>query len=447
MGLLRSTTPSNLLEQLLTGQIRLSAHVADVNAAGSYFVLIVVMTVGLALAARPAWPWLLAGLPALAALVISGSRAALVAAALATFAGMAVLARPRGRLWGGRRSVAAGALVLALGLFAIALPAASQRQVRDSMRMRYYFTQTSLRMIESAPVFGVGVTRYISRSPEFMPSTLRRHYRRENAHNNFLQVAAELGIAGGILFAIVVLVPFGRALSALRQPSAPPVLLGVVGGLAAFLITCLSGHPLLHAQVAFPFWIVVGTASGLALGLRDSRPTVSTAALHRWDPVASWAAATLAVLVLISIPIRVLDAARQPILTDVGRGFHEWETDTQGRRFRWTTDWAMFYVPTGVRIVDLPLRAWALARSRPTTVQVEVNGKVTNLLTLVNTEWTTLRLKLPAAAPDRYWRVDLRVDPALRPDEVDSQLTDDRVLGVRVGEIQLMRDPEKRADR
>jgi hypothetical protein len=280
-----------------------------------------------------------------------------------------------------------------------------------------------------------------------MPRTLRRHYSRENAHNNFLQVAAELGIAGGILFAIVVLVPFRRALSALRQPSAPPVLLGVAGGLAAFLVTCLSGHPLLHAQIAFPFWIVLGIASGLALGLRDSRPTVSTAAVHPWSPVASWAAATLAVLVLISIPIRVLDAARQPILTDVGRGFHEWETDTQGRRFRWTTDSAMFYVPTGVRIVDLPLRAWALARSRPTTVQVEVNGKITNLLTLVNTEWTTLTLKLPAAAPDRYWRVDLRVDPALRPVEVDSQLADDRVLGVRVGEIQLIRDPEKRTDR
>ena len=175
LGLLRSTTPANLLEQLLTGQIRLSAHVPDVNAAGSYFVLIVVLTIGLALAARPAWPWLLAGLPALAALVISGSRSALVAGALVTFAGMAVLARARGS-WGGRRRVAAGALVLALGLFAIALPAATQRQVRDSMRMRYYFTQTSLRMIESAPVFGVGVTRYISRSPEFMPLALRRHY-------------------------------------------------------------------------------------------------------------------------------------------------------------------------------------------------------------------------------------------------------------------------------
>ena len=153
--------------------------------------------------------------------------------------------------------------------FALLPQAVAGRQASSSMRIRYYFAQTSLRMIASSPVFGVGVTRYVSRSPQFMPPVLKKYYPRENAHNQFLQVTAELGVVGGALFALVALVPFVRGLRVLRRLPSDPELLGVVGGLSAFLITCLSGHPLLYSQVAFPFWILVGMASGMALRARN----------------------------------------------------------------------------------------------------------------------------------------------------------------------------------
>jgi hypothetical protein len=53
-------------------------------------------------------------------------------------------------------------------------------------------------------------------------------------------------------------------------------------------------------------------------------------------------------------------------------------------------------------------------------------------------------VKLPPRAPDRFWQIDLRVRPVARPSEMDPKATDDRVLGVRVGEFQLTPDPDTR---
>jgi O-antigen ligase len=443
-ALARSIDPVDVLHRIALGQVRLSQHVPDVNAAGSYFVLIGVLALGLAATARRAWPWILVWFINVVALFISGSQAAIFAGAVVTGAGLAFTRWSGFRPFPHRTALVTGtALSLLVLIFVIAQP----RQAASSLQIRYQFTETSARMIASSPVFGVGLNRYIAQSSQFMPRELRRMYRRENAHNYFLQVTAELGVLGGILFGALVFVPLVRAVRTLRRTTTDPVLLGVTGGLTAFVITCLSGHPLLLAQLAYPFWILLGLTSGIVLRARDAAAETSgiAEAPNLLRPVATWAAATLGILLVISIPIRVQTAARNTIFSHVAYGFHDWELDPRGRRFRWTTAHATFYVPTGVRTIEIPIRAWNPSPGQSTSLEVDVNGRTVNRLDIDHTSWTTVVLSFPPRAPDRSWRIDLRVDPTDRPNRINPGTSDDRLLGIRVGEVQLTPDPDKRA--
>ena len=193
--------------------------------------------------------------------------------------GLAAGAWWTGRLRGGLRPAAAGALlaaVLAVPLaVAGAYPGRGANAAATSMDHRIEFTTRSLRMWATEPVFGVGAGRYRSLSAQFAGDSAPSWLRRENAHNNFLQIAAELGAAGiagflGLLAACALRVR--RALGARGGPD--PLLAGAGAGLAAYLLTCLTGHPLLHGETAFPFWIVLGLAAARADRLLLFEPAV-----------------------------------------------------------------------------------------------------------------------------------------------------------------------------
>ena len=58
-------------------------------------------------------------------------------------------------------------------------------------------------MIASRPAFGIGLGEFYQRSGEFATPELIAKFPvavHENAHNNFLQIAAELGLIGGVVF-------------------------------------------------------------------------------------------------------------------------------------------------------------------------------------------------------------------------------------------------------
>ena len=80
--------------------------------------------------------------------------------------------------------------------------------------------------------------------------------RRENAHNNFAQIAGELGIVGLISFLRFLSPRSGSRRR--RERSDHDVAMPVLLGLAAFILTWLGGHPLLVAEAAYPFWLTLG---------------------------------------------------------------------------------------------------------------------------------------------------------------------------------------------
>src|SRR5205823_5142970 len=190
---------------------------------------------------------------------LSGSRMAQVAviAGAMVVAGYARLSASRTGRW----AIAGVAIVAAAVLVALASgldPRPLQRP--ESLSRRADFMITGLRMVASAPVFGVGIGRYFEMSGRFMPDSIYWFYFHENAHNNVLQIAGELGVVGLGTFLWLLGAAAARIVRAVRQQPEAALLIASAIGAAVFVTTWLTSHPLLVSEVAYTFWIVLGIA-------------------------------------------------------------------------------------------------------------------------------------------------------------------------------------------
>ena len=128
----------------------------------------------------------------------------------------------------------------------------------------------------------------------------------------------------------------------------------------------------------------------------------------------------------------VRDAAAR---RDARSGAFAWEIEPgAGRRFRWIGPRAAFFIPGSEEVVPLPLRAPHASRGRPVTVDVAVGGKHIARIPLFHGDWVELPLRLPVSGG---WygihRVELGVDPPWPPEE--RQNGDGRTLGIMVGKV------------
>jgi len=241
-------------------------HLRDVNAAGSHYILAGLLSLGLM--REGARPWWRAGQAILVVgLWMSGSRAAM--AAVAVF--MAVWVA--GRLWtqrGGQlprvspRVLGAAAVAVIVVLTASARlgsATATKGSASRSLSMRGEFLETSVKMFATAPVLGVGVGSYYQRSNAYMPPGIRVTYGRENAHNYFMQVLAELGVVG--LGAFLWWLSAGLRRVWIRSLAAGADSLAFAACLAcgAYLLTCVTGHPFLVVEAAVPFWAALAAST------------------------------------------------------------------------------------------------------------------------------------------------------------------------------------------
>jgi O-antigen ligase len=321
----------------------------DVNAAGSYFVMAVFVAGALTVSSRHRVRWAAATTLAILGLWLSGSRAAFAAAPLAAVGLAAVVAGRRGTT-ATRAALLAG--VVGLALLATAFLLSSERTTTSNVefgwQVRSEMAERALLMFRDAPIFGIGAGRFYDLSAQYLPSSGRPSYVRENAHNNFLQVLAELGIVGFALLLWLLGVAFGP----IRRPWPDAIEAGLASGMCAFILTWVSGHPLLTREVALGFWLVLGLIATARIACEESqgRP-VST---RRWrTPILVGCAALIVGLV----PLRAEDRLANADLTRDGRGFSQWHRDTDDTRFRWMFRRAVLYVPAGARRVEVPMRS------------------------------------------------------------------------------------------
>ena len=422
---------------------RVSGHVADVNAAGSYYAMMLCLFLGMA-----AWAaggrralWLVAAFATAVGLWLSVSRSAAAAAAIVI---ALALAWKTTAAW--RPSTRAIALVSVLAA-ALAIGGArvyllEQDPTYRGARFRTQFNATSLRMIAARPLFGVGVGQYYRTSPLFLSPQLAWAYGAENAHNYFLQVAAELGVLGLALFCAWIGVVLGRSVKSIAIEPNDVRLLGAAGGVVVLLGTCLTGHPLLIDEVAVPFWIQFGLVAGLSGSVllnADLTAARSRTSLRRPKALPLAVAASVVCVVLLA-PVSAARGTVDPPASQSVDGFYEEETAEDGTRFRWTEDYASLFVPADVRHVYIPVR---VPTDRPAIAPIGVEvatAGVKRSRTAVTESWSFLSVAMPAASPPvRFNRIDLKMDRTWQPALYIAGSADMRRVGIQVGECQLVR--------
>ena len=264
--------PSGLVDVLL--RRRWTVHVGDINAAGSYFAMLLPVAAGVASTCRGRHRlWLLPGGLAIGlALWMTGSRAAQVGLLAVLFllviSRLVVTRSPRERSLMLGTVVLVPAAAIAVTLWLSGGPARItpergfvQMNVTEAVKDRLLFARGSVEMWASRPVFGVGIGQYSLWSAHYFPPALLQRHLRENAHNYVLQVFAELGAVGLVLFLWALgLATRPLARVALRD-SFDPLRLGLVAGLGAFMVSTLGGQPFLVAPVVYSFWLLLGVAA------------------------------------------------------------------------------------------------------------------------------------------------------------------------------------------
>jgi O-antigen ligase len=250
-----------------------SFHLVDVNAAGSHYILAGLLSLPFVLANGQAGKWWKVGHGALiVALWMSGSRAAWAAGAVGAVLWIAIqrFAVRNERLPAVSLRVlgiaAVAGLVMLTASARLGSASAATGSATHSLAIRAEFLQTSLRMWATSPVLGVGVGTYYDRSSEFMPPGIAAIYGRENAHNYYMQTAAELGVIGLALFLWWVGAALARLWQGAQRRPRDGVLLAVSCACGAYLLTCVTGHPFLVVQAAVPFWASLGAGVALAAG-------------------------------------------------------------------------------------------------------------------------------------------------------------------------------------
>ncbi len=441
----RGIGPDRVLAQYARTGYRIAAHVADVNAAGSYFVLILCLSIGMSARERGThrgW-WAGAALACLVGLWLCASRTALAAAGVTI---------PVTVAWAATRKWRTAARVAALGVLLIGLLAIGGVRARMLERdpsyagsgLRTQFNAASLRMIAARPLFGVGVGQYYPESSLFLSPQLAWTYGHENAHNNFLQIASESGLVGLGVFALWVAGGITAAARALARQPHDWRLLGALAGSVAFVGTCVTGHPLLVTEVAFPFWLQLGLVAALGsstlLNLDAGTARASERAPARTRSALRAAAAVVGLLAVGWLTASALRDPLAPPPSQAVDGFYGWETGADGVRFRWSEQYASLLVPADVTRVEIPVRAPREERGHtPMGIEVSMDG-VGRGRFIADDRWTTISIDLsPPTPPVGMNRINVRVDRAWRPALLMPGSADMRLVGVQVGECRLLR--------
>lgn len=381
------------LPQLLLS-LRLSLQ-TDWNAAASAFLLAALAGFGLAKGRGISRALVISSIVLIGAgLWITGSRMAIVLGILATIGTLGWLlirTRPHRRMLLGGVAV----FVIAMGGWFVAhYPEGRNDQVGNTLRDRLFLMKAGIRMAEEAPLFGIGVDRFYESSPRYIGENDRHVKVPENAHNNFIQVLAEQGLAGLLALLWMLWTIFGSGVRAQKQrPS--PLRAALLLGMAACVATWLTGHPLLVPEFTFVFFLYAATLTAMTPAPPPER--------------VSWLASGAVLALVVSVPARATAHRNDANLEYRGLGVSMWHHD-DSQRYRNAGSRFSLFLAANNRPIELPVRR-APGAPEPVMVTIQIDGKPVNRIAIEGDAWRTVLIAVPQG-PSQFKQVDFVVEEA-----------------------------------
>ncbi len=137
-----------------------------------------------------------------------------------------------------------------------------------SINARLLMWRTTFEMIKDKPLFGSGIgtfkMNYLDYQAEFLqdnPSYIKYWAHAGEAHNEYLQIGAELGIIGLGIFLSIIFIFYNLILKYLKKESRDNekiIVFGLLMGITCFLIHSLFSFPLHVSALGSAFFIIVG---------------------------------------------------------------------------------------------------------------------------------------------------------------------------------------------
>jgi hypothetical protein len=420
------------------GGVRISPQIPDYIAAASYFALCWTAAVGAALQrSRLRVFMVIAALASMAGLFLTGSRSGVGAAGVGIFVLAYLVARRRVRI---QSLSPIGFGAIALAVFAVMFRQLIGHDLTgvtagESLKVRIELVKAGAGVLGKHPLFGVGLDRFFLYLDRFASPQLKAAwYGRLNPHNDFLRIATEFGLVGLSLFLWTLVGSVRRIWHSVSNRVDAPVA-GLVGGLAAFVITMFISNPLMVHPVSYAFWIALGLATGEAAATESAGTRSDDVAQPPWSRNAL--IALCACVIVASVPIRAAHEIAAVDLAGVTYGLYDWTASPDGSPSRLSGAQATVFVSADARAVEFPLTG-TLPSGGSQTVQVLVDGRPADQLS-VGQEPKRLRLVLPNRT-GRARRIDFHVSPSWSPADVDASSDDHRRFGVRIGEVAVARD-------
>jgi O-antigen ligase/tetratricopeptide (TPR) repeat protein len=137
---------------------------------------------------------------------------------------------------------------------------------------RFPIWADSLHLLAAYPIFGVGLGNYGDAFVKYQTAVVDRTF--DHAHNDYLELLADLGVFGYVLLAALVFLIFRKAAAAAKRSSDADIRylgLGCAGAIAAIGLHSLTDYNMYIPANAFVFAWIAGIAAGLPTPSRKGR--------------------------------------------------------------------------------------------------------------------------------------------------------------------------------
>ncbi len=241
------------------------------------------------------------------------------------------------------------------------------------------YWKAGIEMIKDYPFFGIGVGSFVRHFLDYK-DVIKLSNRPENAHNYFIQIGAEIGLIGLAIFLCLIIIIFRYGvivLKRLKEKYWKFVSLGILTGIAGFLISCLAQHPLLLIEMQFIFWLFVSIIF-ILVGLNKIQ--------HSHLKLPKKILFIIVLAILASIPFRLFFHSNNNVISN--HGFYYWERWLNQIPFRWTKRTASQQIEIKGGTLYLPiLSSQPNISNKPVKVDIYFDGYKVDSIFLNESKW------------------------------------------------------------